>query len=136
MGVEKVDYPDLNGATLGLDKSKSVFQLIGVFLLAVSVFFLFKDKHAYFYSYLFAYMVYFTITMGGMFMVLIHHLTHAGWSTVIRRIPENLMANIILMGILIIPLLFGLTELYKWTSVEKVMNDQLLPETKPPAVAD
>ena len=59
-------------------------------------------------------------------MVLIHHLTHAGWSTVIRRIPENLMANILLMGILIIPLLFGLTELYKWTSVEKVMSDQLL----------
>ena len=69
-------------------------------------------------SYLVNFCFFLSISLGGIFAVLIHHLTKAGWSTVIRRLEEGIALNVILMAILAIPLLLpdGVTHLYKWAN--------------------
>src|SRR5471032_2229960 len=42
------------------------------------------------FSWLLAFMFYLSIALGALFLVLIHHLTDAGWSVGIRRFCEHL----------------------------------------------
>lgn len=58
-----------------------------------------QDSHHAIYSYLTSFMFYLALSLGGMFFIIIHFLTRAGWSVVLRRIPENLMKNIGLVAL-------------------------------------
>ena len=42
------------------------------------------------YSWLMAFMFYYSIALGALFLVMIHHLTDAGWSVGIRRFCEHI----------------------------------------------
>ena len=66
-----------------------------------------------------------------MFIVLIQYITSAGWSVVVRRVPELLMKNITLLIFLSIPLFFGLKDLYHWSHLEEVLHDHLLQIKRP-----
>ncbi len=44
------------------------------------------------YAWLTAFMFYLSIVLGALFLVMIHHLTDAGWSVGIRRFCEHLGA--------------------------------------------
>src|SRR6188768_4196981 len=46
------------------------------------------------YSWLFAFFFFFTITNGGIFWTMLHHLSNSGWSVAVRRLYENLGANV------------------------------------------
>ncbi|HCW45462.1 MAG TPA: hypothetical protein DGU45_09145, partial [Planctomycetes bacterium] len=56
------------------------------------------------------------ICLGAIFFVLIHHVTMASWSTVVRRLAEAVSRNFVLMGLLFIPILMPgqMDKLYKW----------------------
>ena len=56
------------------------------------------------------------ICLGAIFFVLIHHVTMASWSTVVRRLAEAVSRNFVLMGLLFIPILMPgqMGKLYKW----------------------
>ena len=54
------------------------------------------------HSYLWAFIVVTTISLGALFFTMIQHATRAGWGVVFRRIYENLAANLIV----IIPIAF------------------------------
>ncbi len=77
-------------------------------------------KH-FLFAYLAAYAFGWTVVMGMMFLVLLHHVTDAGWSTVVRRIAEQFLAALPALAILFLPILLGMGWLYKWTgaTVEK-----------------
>ncbi len=66
------------------------------------------------FSYLVAYAFFLSIAVGALFFVLIQHVTRAGWSVVIRRLPEALGANFGLLAVLFLPILLGLPRLYRW----------------------
>ena len=66
-----------------------------------------------------------------MFFVLIHYITSAGWSVVVRRIPEVIMNNVGLMALLCIPVLFGIKDLYHWSHLDEVLKDHLLQIKQP-----
>ncbi len=72
-----------------------------------------------FRSYLVAYAFCLTLALGGLFFVMLQHLTRAGWSVVVRRIAENVAGTMPLMGLLFLPLLVpilaGMPELYPWS---------------------
>jgi hypothetical protein len=70
------------------------------------------------HAYLVAYAFFLSITLGGLFFVMLHHLARAGWSVTLRRLAEALAGNIGLMGVLAIPLLVGMGEIYPWASLE------------------
>jgi hypothetical protein len=61
-----------------------------------------------------------------MFFVIIQFLTRAGWSVVVRRVAESLMANVGVLFVLFIPILFGLHELYHWTHEDVLMTDHII----------
>src|SRR5690606_20714832 len=85
----------------------------------------------FFFSYLTSFSYFLSIALGGLFFVLIHHATRAGWSVVVRRIAEFTAANSLLLAILFLPILFGMESLYHWVDKETVAQDALL-QTKEP----
>ncbi|HEY2123685.1 MAG TPA: hypothetical protein VGH07_08830, partial [Chthoniobacterales bacterium] len=42
------------------------------------------------FSYLFAFLYFFTILIGSFFWIIVHHATDSGWGVVVRRQMENL----------------------------------------------
>lgn len=87
-------------------------------------------KHFY-HSYLFAFMFAISIALGALFFVLLQHLTRAGWSVTVRRIAEGISANLLFFVLLIIPIFFGLHELFHWTHAEAVAHDPILQGKSP-----
>lgn len=99
---------------------------IGLASLVVTLFFIKKDPHHYYPSYLVAFFFFLSITLGNLFFVLFQHISRAGWSASVRRVSEIIMANIPLMAILFIPIVFGIHDLYHWSHHDEVMKDHLL----------
>ena len=84
------------------------------------------DSKQFYYSYLTAFMFWTTIGLGGLFFVMLHYLTNATWSVVIRRIIENVMIVLPFMAIFALPVLFGMGDLYHWSHTDIVQADELL----------
>ncbi len=81
---------------------RSILMLSGAAGVAASLFLFFTGGEAansYAFSYLFALEVFFTITAGATFWVLLHNASNSSWGVAIRRIPE-------LMTQLFLPLFF------------------------------
>lgn len=87
-------------------------------------------KHFQF-AYLVAYCFCLSIALGGLFFVLLQHLTGARWSVVLRRLAESVMLNLDLMALLFVPILFWIPSLYKWANPEYVAGDPLLQWKQP-----
>lgn len=85
-----------------------------------------KNPHYFFFSYLNVFMIFLTLSLGGLFFVLIQFLVRGGWSVGFRRIAEHLMKNVGLMAILFVPILFGIHHLYHWSHPAEVAHDVLL----------
>ena len=83
------------------------------------------------HSWLVAALFVLSIALGGLFFVLVHHATQAGWSVVVRRIAENAMATLPFLALLFAPLLFGLAELFPWTRADLVAHQPLLAAKRP-----
>ncbi len=77
-------------------------------------------------TYLVSFAFFLAISLGGLFFVLLQHLTRAGWSVVVRRIAEAVAANVWVMALLAIPVVYGMHHLYHWADVEAVAHDPLL----------
>ncbi len=89
--------------------------VLGVVFLGISVLGYLNDSAHFFFNYLTAYIFWLSIALGGMFMTMVHHVTNATWSTVIRRITENMAGTMPVFVLLFIPIIFGLHELFHWS---------------------
>jgi hypothetical protein len=58
---------------------------------------------------------YLTIALGTLALVAIQHLTNAGWSVAIRRVPEAMTSYLPLGAILLLTVFFGRHSLYEWS---------------------
>ncbi|UCC81149.1 MAG: hypothetical protein JSW64_07270 [Candidatus Zixiibacteriota bacterium] len=103
-----------------------IYLVVGIAALALSLFGYFIDSEQFFHSYLVAFVFWCTIGLGGLFFVMIHYLTNATWSVVIRRLAENVMSIMPLVAIFAFPVLFGLGDLYHWSHADAVRSDHLL----------
>ena len=72
-------------------------------------------REHFFFSYLVAFIYFLGLSLGGLFFVMLHHVTRAGWSVVLRRMAEGIASNVVLMIVLFLPVLAGLHLLYRWT---------------------
>ena len=67
------------------------------------------------FSYLMAYMFVLSLCLGGLFLVLIHHLFDAAWSVPLRRVTEHLSCLLFpVMAILWIPIGVFAPKMYPW----------------------
>lgn len=67
------------------------------------------------YAYLANFAFFFSISIGGVFFVLIHFLCRTGTVTTYRRIGEIIAATTPIMAIFVIPILLGVGAVYHWS---------------------
>lgn len=87
---------------------------LGAVGVALSAFGMFSDPHRFAFSWLFAFMCFLAVGLGGLFFVLGQHLTGAGWALPLRRLAEILMTGLIAIPFLWLPLAFQTSELFPW----------------------
>jgi hypothetical protein len=94
---------------------------IAVIFLGLSVLLGAGGEHPYkrfFYAYVIGWSFIFSVAVGALFLVLIHHLVRARWSTTSRRVAEIITGAfpvIFLAGLgFVIPLAAGYKDLYYW----------------------
>jgi hypothetical protein len=78
------------------------------------------------WSYLTNYAFFLSLALGALFFVLLQHLTHAGWSVVVRRLAEAVAANLPILALFALPVVLGAGTLYHWTHAEAVAHDEIL----------
>ena len=96
----------------------SLFALIG---LLGAVF----SETQFAFSYLTAFLFAVSIAIGSLFWLMIHHLTSAGWSVVVRRLFENLTLCLPVMPLLFLPIALSLPWLYGWMDADANAGDPL-----------
>ncbi|MFC4992995.1 hypothetical protein [Rubritalea tangerina] len=70
----------------------------------------------YAYSWLFAFIFFITLALGGCFWTTLHHVTNSGWGVSVRRLMENLGFVFPFFAVIAIPLLIPSVQddLYEW----------------------
>ncbi|MEC7863244.1 MAG: hypothetical protein VYC70_11540, partial [Verrucomicrobiota bacterium] len=117
----------------------SIAGLIGAVTLVISLAILFLGSEeltdSFSYSWLFACYYFFTIAVGGLFWVLLHHVSNSGWGIAVRRVMEHLANMLPFSFIFFIPILI-LTEpreaLYEWMELLHTNPDDVLLKGKAP----
>ena len=107
-------------------KIKKIAFIAGVAGLIFTAAGLFDNQSQFFYSYLNAYLFWITVSLGGLFFIMLHHLTGSEWSIVLRRIMETVASTIPVMALLFIPVIWGMYDLYHWSHEDAVVSDVLL----------
>ncbi len=114
-----------------LDKSKiakvkniaGAVSAIGTVVSLCALFGLFGQKvqGTYSYSWLFAFYLFLTLSIGGVFWTLLHNVSNSGWGTSVRRTFENLGSTYGWMMLFAIPLLFEPVQqyLYEWMNTHR-----------------
>jgi hypothetical protein len=76
---------------------------------------LFVNKAQFAHSWLFAFAYFFTIAVGCLFWICLHHATDAEWSVVVRRVWENIASLLPWFALLFLPLiLLCQSDLWHW----------------------
>ncbi len=105
-----------------------VIGLVG--LVAAGIGF-FIQPAQFFPSYLFGYIFWLQLALGGLALLLIHHVAGGGWSFISRRVLEAMAATLPLLIVLFLPLLLGLPFLYEWARPDVMAHDELLQHKAP-----
>ena len=104
----QIDLPP-DGERLDASKLASIrkvaFAIGFIGLIASGILFFSPLAEKFIYSWLFGFYYFFSLALGGMFWMLLHHATNSGWGIAVRRIFENLACVIPFMALLVIPLL-------------------------------
>ncbi|WAC19243.1 hypothetical protein OVA24_18620 [Luteolibacter sp. SL250] len=118
----------INGDHLDKSKIAKVKTIAGAVALIgtlVSIYLLFlapeKIRGSYSYSWVFAFYLFLTLSIGGVFWTLLHNVSNSGWGTSVRRTFENLGSTYGWMMLFAIPLLFPQVQqyLYEWMNTHR-----------------
>src|SRR5256885_15390045 len=82
-------------------------------------------------SYLMGYLFWVGLALGGLPLMMIHHLTGGAWGLVIRRPLEAGARTLPLMLLLFVPVFLGAHTLYAWARPEAVAIDVVLQHKAP-----
>lgn len=97
--------------------------IVGVIAaLALALIFDHSIKRFYF-AYLVSFAFFLSLSLGGLFFVILQHVTKAAWSVNIRRIPEWFAASMPILAVLAVPIaipvLLHQGDLYRWAESTK-----------------
>src|SRR5262249_36270394 len=77
----------------------------------------FVNPHQFSFSWLFAFVFFFTLCAGCFFWTIVHHATDANWSVVVRRQLENIAVLLAVLAVLFIPILLLRRHLFLWMDI-------------------
>jgi len=97
----------------------------GAIGLLVSVIGAFVSRQQFAFSWLVACIYFFTLAVGGLFWVLVHHATDAEWSVMVRRVLENVATLLPVAMLFFIPAMLCASNLWSWWSIP-VGTDSIL----------
>jgi hypothetical protein len=69
------------------------------------------------YSWLFAFVFFFTLCAGSLFWIIVHYATDAEWTVVVRRQLENIVSLLPILALAFIPIIFLRHYLFEWLNV-------------------
>ena len=95
----------------------TLLGVIAVMSLALCLVGAFVNPHQFSYSWLFAFVFFFTLCAGCFFWTIVHHATDADWSVVVRRQLENIAVLLGVLALLFIPILLLRRHLYSWMDI-------------------
>src|SRR5690242_4783368 len=75
------------------------------------------NPHQFSYSWLFAFVFFFTLCAGCFFWTIVHHATDANWSVVVRRQLESIAVLLGEPAVLFIPILLLRRHLFSWMDI-------------------
>jgi hypothetical protein len=110
----------------GWRKLPVVLMVLGGFLSAAGgvLSYARNGLHEFGFSWLLAFMFYYSIALGALFLVMVHHLTDAGWSVGIRRFCEHLASLLFpWLAILFLPILVFAGKIYAWMALSPTDNN-------------
>jgi hypothetical protein len=101
----------LHNVVVAVTATAGILSLVGLFVSG-------RDQFAF--SALTAFVFALTLALGGLFWTLMHHLTDAGWSVVVRRLFEHFSRALPYLGLLLAFILaVGMTSLYQWSDASR-----------------
>ena len=106
----------------GLSLICGVVGLIGLVLSFIGGF---VSPVQFSYSWLFAFIFFFTLCIGCLFWTIVHHVVDAEWSVVVRRQLENIGLLLPVMGVLFLPLWLWRKYLYRWMDIPRGIDPVL-----------
>ncbi len=98
-------------------KFGKIALIVGIVGVVVSLAGLFINREQFFFSWLVSFAFWMSLGLGALFFVMIHHITGAVWSVVVRRIAESVMMTLPVMAIFVIPVFIGMSDLYEWKRI-------------------
>ena len=111
---------ELRGRLNGIAGKALIVGLLGA-TASIAGYFV-ADSQQFFQSYLQAYVLWFGIAGGSLGLLMIHHLVGGGWGFVSRRILEASVRAIPIMALFFIPIILGMSDLYKWIDPQAIAN--------------
>ncbi len=121
-GYTKKELPKSIG-TLGM-------VLLAVGLVSGIISYLVDPARASF-TYLTTFLFFLSFGIGSLFLVAVEYAANAVWSVPFRRISEFFSVNVLFLVILVIPLFFGMHDLFKWMNPLAVAHDKVLQAKAP-----
>src|SRR5215467_353766 len=98
----------------GLSTLLGVIAVVSLVLCLVGAF---VNPHQFSYSWLFAFVFFFTLCAGCFFWTIVHHATDAEWTVVVRRQLENIAVLLAVLALLFVPILLLRHHLYVWMDI-------------------
>ncbi len=98
---------------------------VGGIALLICLIYAFLNSTQFFQSYLYAFIFWVGLSLGSLIWLMIQHLTGGRWPVPTQRIFEAGAMTVPLMGVLFIPLFFGLAVLYPWAR-PGALNDPVI----------
>jgi hypothetical protein len=113
--VPEGEYFETNrfaGLSLGL----GVAALVGLVLCLIGGF---VSPLQFSFSWLFGFILFFTMCCGCLFWIIVHYATDAEWTVVVRRQLENIAVLLLALAVLAIPILLLRHQLFDWTNIPR-----------------
>src|ERR1035437_3215282 len=94
----------------GWRKAPAILMVAGAVLAFIGAA---MDPKEFGFSWLLAFMFFLTIALGALFLVMVHHLSDAGWSVATRRVCEHIASLLFPgLGILFLPIAIYAPQIY------------------------
>jgi hypothetical protein len=98
---------------------------------AITILGLFIAPNAIWHNILIGVQLVIALGLGGIVFVAIGYVTRAGWSVVLRRVPEAMSQTLPLGAVVMLLSIFGISALYEWSHQSAVEGDALLQLKEP-----